>query len=309
MSEQLANLYSATVQGGGYVAGSGTLVASTAVSGTQPTNPTFSITILDSSGNVLLIFRVTGVTGSTFTGASEGPDANAPAGSLIVGTMLTVDSINQLFADHSGGGGFIQPVTVPIAGDFSDVNFNQGSGVVTTRSNNTSSISLLQSDPNATEQTAALSKAKLASTFTITLGVSMCSFPIGNNTPNQAFAGIWISDGGSPPNNLFWCLQGDNQGFRIPIFSDLAGSFTGDALPQGSINVQPYQQGPMLWFRIQETASARIYSLGDGSVFFPVFSESNTAHFTTADYGWGCQNRSQPGNILITAYSFTDTNP
>jgi hypothetical protein len=308
MSEQLANLYSATVQGGGYVAGSGTMVASAAVSGTQPTSPTFSITVLDSSGNVLLIFRVTGVTGSTFTGAAEGPDADAPAGSLIVGTMLTVDSINQLFADHASGG-FIQPVTVPVAADFTQNNFNTGSGVVTTFSQNTSSVSLLQSDPNNTTEIVTFSKAKIAATFTIRIGISIAYFPIGNNGPTQGLAGIWLSDGGSPPNNLFWSMQGDNLGFRIPLFSDLAGTFAGDILPQGSLNIQPLPQGPLLWFEIQETASERIYSLGDGSLFFPVFSESNTAHFTTADYGWGCENRSTPGNILITCYSFTETTP
>lgn len=309
MSEQLANLYSATVQGGGYVHGSGTMVASTAVSGTQPTLGTFSITVLDGSGNVLLIFRVASVSGSTFTGVAEGPDADAPAGSIIVGTMLTVDSINQLFADHAGGGGFIQPLTTPVAGDFTALNFNTGTGVATTQSNNTSSISLLQHDPNTTQQMAALAKSKLASTFTIQLGMSMMGFPIGNNTPNQCIAGIWISDGGSPPNNIFWCLQGDNQGYRIPVFSDFS-TFAGDILPQGSLNIEPLPQGPLLWFQIQETASARIYSLsGDGTLFFPVFSESNTAHFTTLDYGWACQNRSQPGNVLISAYSFVETNP
>jgi hypothetical protein len=307
--EQLANLYSATVQGGGYVAGSGTLVASAAVSGTQPTTGTFSITILDGSGNVLLIFRVASVTGSTFTGVAEGPDANAPAGSIIVGTMLTVDSINQLFADHSGGGGFIQPVTVPVASAFSQINFNTGSGVVTTPSQNTSSVSLLQSDPNNTQQIVAFSKSKIAATFTVTIGISIAYFAIGNNNPTQGLAGLWLSDGGSPPNNLFWGMQGDNIGFRIPLFSDLAGTFNGDILPQGSTNIQPLPQGLLLWLQIQETASHRIYSLGDGSVFFPVFQESNTAHFTTADYGWGCENRSTPGNVLITNYSFTETNP
>jgi hypothetical protein len=308
MSEQLANLYSATVQGGGYVAGSGTLVASSAVSGTQPTSPTFSITILDGSGNVLLIFRVTGVTGSTFTGASEGPDANAPAGSLVVGTMLTVDSINQLFADHSSGG-FIQPVTAPDPADFTGLNFNTGTGVVTTQSNNASSISLLQTDPNQTTEIVALAQSVINPLFTITLAMSIMAFPIGNNAANQALAGIWISDGGSPPNNIFWCIQGAGEGFRIPLFSDLAGSFAGDILPQGTLSILPLPQGPLLWFRIQETSTHRIYSLGDGSVFFPVFSESNTAHFTTADYGWACENRSQPGNVLITAYSFVATTP
>ena len=148
-------------------------------------------------------------------------------------TMLTVDSINQLFADHAGGGGFIQPLTTPVAGDFTALNFNTGTGVATTQSNNTSSISLLQHDPNTTQQMAALAKSKLASTFTIQLGMSMMGFPIGNNTPNQCIAGIWISDGGSPPNNIFWCLQGDNQGYRIPVFSDFS-TFAGDILPQGS---------------------------------------------------------------------------
>lgn len=65
-----------------------------------PTSGTFSLTILNAgTGVVYLIFRVTSRTGSVCAGASEGPDANAPLGAAVVGTMLTAAAINQIKSD------------------------------------------------------------------------------------------------------------------------------------------------------------------------------------------------------------------
>jgi len=65
-----------------------------------PTSGTFSLTILNAqTGAVYLIFRVTSRTGSVCAGTAEGPDANAPLGAAVVGTMLTAAAINQIKAD------------------------------------------------------------------------------------------------------------------------------------------------------------------------------------------------------------------
>ncbi len=111
MSEQLADLYLTTLAAP-YVAGSGAIVVTSAGPYTQGT---FSLTILDSSGNVILVFRVAGVVGTTFSGAAEGADSNAPALSTVVGSMLTPLALGQLKQDWLYG----DPVTAPTTGTFS----------------------------------------------------------------------------------------------------------------------------------------------------------------------------------------------
>lgn len=306
MSEQLANLYSTTLASG-YTAGSGSISVSSATG--APTVGTFSLTILDAStGNVILIFRVASVSGTTFTGASEGPDSNAASASIVVGTILSAAAIAQIKIDAGGGGGsFIQPLTAPVAANFTPLNFSTGSGVVTTQSNNSSpvtSISLTQNDPSATDEIAALSKAKLAATFTVTVAFS--GAVSGPSTNNQSLAGVFVSDG---TNLIIFALQA-NAGYRIPLFSNINGSFSSDVLPAGSYVVPPFPQGPLVWLRIQETASARNYQISaDGVLFFTVFTETNTAHFTTTNYGFALENRSNAGIIGVCWYSFTETNP
>ena len=136
MSEQLANLYSTTLAAP-YVAGSLAITVTSATG--APGSGTFTLTILDAgTGDVILLFRVTSVAGPVFTGAAEGPDTNAASASIVVGTILSAAAITQLFADHPGGGGFIQPTTPPVFGNFSNLNFNVGTSVVTTRDDNTS---------------------------------------------------------------------------------------------------------------------------------------------------------------------------
>jgi len=120
MSEQLANLYSTTLAAP-YVAGSGSIVVTSAGSYTQGT---FSLTILDGSGNVILIFRVTGVVGTTFSGAAEGADANAAMGSTVVGSMLTVASLGQIEQDWLYGDPVTSPTTATFSVALNDANAN-----------------------------------------------------------------------------------------------------------------------------------------------------------------------------------------
>jgi hypothetical protein len=201
-----------------------------------------------------------------------------------------------------GGGGFIQTLTAPVAANFTQVNFNVGSGVTTTQTNNTTpvtSITLKQSDPNVTENIVALAKNKLASTFTITEGWTM------GGISNDSFCGLWLSDGGSPPNNIIMGYQTGN-GQRTSLFSSFTG-YVGDII--GPAIIPTF----IMWYRVQETASNRIYSTSsDGINYSVALSESNTAHFTTSQYGFACEVRgSTPGgtDIQMTLYSFTETNP
>lgn len=97
-TEQLANLYQTTVASGGYTAGSLVLNVTSAIG--APTIGPFTVTILNSAGTaIILLFRVTSVSGTAFTGAAEGTDTNAAAGSLVIGTTLSVAAITNLFAN------------------------------------------------------------------------------------------------------------------------------------------------------------------------------------------------------------------
>jgi hypothetical protein len=237
-----------------------------------------------------------------------GAPSNPASGNSRVYVDSTSHKLSCLNSDGSscapsgGGGSFIQPLTAPVSASFAQLNFNQG-GATTTQTNNSSpvtSITVSQLDSSGNQETAALIKSPIAATFTITIGTSMSLFS------SQGLGGLFLYDGSS--NNLFWGIQ--NQAtFRAPVFSNLSGSFSTDAI--GPTDAIP--GGPLAWFRIQETVSARNYSYSsDGINFTQVFTESNTAHFTTAKYGWGVQERGGATALptsLITVYSFTETNP
>lgn len=302
MAEQVLNLYTTTVGSGGYVSGSGTLVVNSATGGPSGAG-TASLLILDATTKaVILIFRVTSASGTTFTGASEGADANAAAGSLVYGSMLTAAALAQLFADHPGSG-FVQTLTAPVASDFTALNFNVGSSVVTTQDNETSPvtfITLQQDDPTHTGNTVALEKSPINADFTISLGAAFMS------TPNAgAVMGIRLGDG-STGSIIFGIYNQSQLVIHYTIVLDNSGSGATGVYDQNPFNVF----GPLIWLRIQETGSARNYLIsGDGKNFFPVFTESNTAHFTTAKYGWGMYLFNGGGSGQITTYSFTETTP
>lgn len=203
-----------------------------------------------------------------------------------------------------GGGGFIQTLTAPTAGSFTQLNYNVGAGVTTTQVNNSSpvtSISILQHDPMGTNNIAALAKNKIAATFTVTTAVSIVTGAV------NFLAGLWLSDGGTPPNNLFFAFQ-SNVGIIVPVFTSFS-AFSAFAFN----NLQIPPAGPLYWFRVQETASNRIYFMSaDGINFAQVFTEANTAHFTTSQYGVGVEPRAASAtspDAQIAWYSFTESNP
>lgn len=371
MSEQKANLYGTVVSStpittlvasiklaAPYVAGSGSIQV-TSTTG-APGSGTFSLTIFNvETGAVYLIFRVTSVAGTTFTGAAEGPDSNAPMGAAVAGTMITSAALTQIEADTQaatiaainaggelvnaalpntavtpgsytntnltvnskgvitaaangsgggGGGSFIQPLTAPVAAGFTPTNFNTGSGVTTSQFNNTTpvvSITLQQDDPNITQEIAGLIKPIIAPTFTVTIGYALCGGGI-PGCDSQSIAGLWLVDvGGS--FNLIWGIQATQNGFRCALFSDFS-TFNSDIM--SPFYPAPWPLTGLLFLRIQETASNRIYSLSvDGINFLVMRTESVTAHITTAQYGWALEDRQCYAPISMTIYSFAESNP
>ena len=209
-------------------------------------------------------------------------------------------------ASGSGGGGFIQPLTAPVTANFTSENFNVGTGVVTTRSNNSSpvaSLSMVQYDPNLTNQIAAVDKPKLAATFTATVALSALSvYP---NGASQSVRGMWLSDGSA--NCLIFGYAENTGGLVIFTYTSFAGAGVSISLNTtiglaGSTFLQ--------WLRIQETASARNYYVSvDGVLWILVFTESNTAHFTTANYGMAAQDRNSAGWMMMNLYSLAESNP
>ena len=115
--EQFANLYSSTLASG-YTAGAGSITVTSATG--APSSGNFTVVIRDSSTKaVKLLFRVTSVSGATFTGAAEGADANANSGDLVDGTMVTIASLAGMRADVNQQGTYASlPASGMLKGDF-----------------------------------------------------------------------------------------------------------------------------------------------------------------------------------------------
>jgi hypothetical protein len=97
MSEQFANIASTTLASS-YTAGSGSLSLTSAIG--FPISGTFTLTLRDpTSKAVLLIYRVTSVSGTTFSGSAESSDTNVSGGALVDGTVLSVDALAQIKLD------------------------------------------------------------------------------------------------------------------------------------------------------------------------------------------------------------------
>ena len=198
-------------------------------------------------------------------------------------------------------GRFRSTLTAPVSASFSPINFNTGVGVVTNQYNNISpvnSITLVQQDPGGTMEIAAISKAKVAATFTITAALSVMSNASGSYT------GLFLYDG-TAKSYIFGIET--NNGLRASYFTTLAGSFGADIFGPTNIFMNPV--GPLVWLRVQETASARLLFISpDGMNFIQIHTESNTANFHDPPVGMAVEMRASALGSA-TLYSFTETNP
>ena len=158
---------------------------------------------------------------------------------------------------------------------------------------------MLQTDPNNEDNFAILAKSKIAATFTVTIGVTLASLH------NPALSGLVLMDSGT--NIIIFGYQALANGLSFYTYTSFT-SFGG--VINGAYNPQPMPFGPLVWFRIQETVSARnYYTSADGVLWMLQFTESNTAHFTTTRYGVGVDPGGGAGASAMGWYSFTETNP
>lgn len=280
--EQLENLYTTTLAAP-YVAGSGSITVTSAGSYTQGT---FSLTILDASGNVILIFRVTSVAGVVFTGASEGPDANAAMGSKVVGSMLTVDSIAQLFADNapvngyyvqSGGNFFTGPTlleaTLPVAADFAWV--NQGTATETPVGN---ALVLHAPGSSAIEWRMRVQNIG-ADTELIAVIVPDVAF---QTAETQNIAVGFYESGTGKLEVVTLILSGAAVAIQVNRYASPSGGFSGNQFNSGNFTY-------FNWLAVRLTISGGnlnfSYSLS-GRNFIVGYTEAENAWFTTAPDQW-----------------------
>jgi hypothetical protein len=240
------------------------------------------------------------------------------AGGTVLGHVLSTNSGSGTYiivlelqpaASSGGGGSYIQPLTPPVAANFTQTNYNTGTDVVTTQTNFTSpvtGITLNQSDPAHTFESAALVKSKINALFTFTIGYSFFGTSAGD------YFALVLDDGTAGPNILAFNYQ-LGLGLRGYLFNNYANSSASEFMG-GPYILWPAPAGGLMWQRVQETSTNRIYSISsDGQNFYQFFIESNTAHFTTAHYGWALANGSnfngQASNSTMTVYSVTETTP
>jgi len=242
-----------------------------------------------------------------------GTPSNPASGNSRVYVNSTTHQLSCLNSDGSscapsggGGGGFIQTLTAPVHGSFTQTNYNAG-GTVTTETDNTSpvtSITLQQSDPGATENIVGNLKSKIAATFTIT-----AAFAFAGDGSTNPIPGMWLTDS-TPTMNEIVSYTPQNGGIEGVTFNNLGGGF--DTF-NFQIPTTPWPTGPLGWIQVQETVSARIYRVSsDGITWNQIFTESNTANFTTAKYGFAITSRnghSTGGSTALTLYSWTETTP
>lgn len=226
---------------------------------------------------------------------------------------LYQDGTKTQLAPASASGGGLQPLTAPISGNFSQKNFNVGSGVTSFQFNNvtgSTSITLSQNDPSNTGNFIAIDKAVIASkSFTLSVGFVLA---VGGSAASNG-AGLWLSDGGGTPNSLMYGWQG-NTNTAQGLFADTFSSFLVSSAGAGIMHTNAcFSPGPLTWVRIVEDASHRTYFVSsDGINWGQVFQETVTNHFTTTRYGFmlfpnGVSSGSP--NAMATMYSFSETTP
>lgn len=282
MPEQFANLGRTTLSVL-YTAGSGGI---NVVDGTPfPSAGTFSVTLVDSVTNtVLMIFRVTSVSGNAYVGAAEGPDVNCPAGTLVYGTMLTAAAMAQIKIDASVPGGISPP---PVA------TLIQNNVDHTTASDNT---------PAGTGFTMVV--AGLSNTTDIqVIGVGLGAFATYNFDVAMEFlvesgpggfnggCGLVFAEDLSVTTKrysamIFGASQAQNQGAGIWPFTNV-----------NTFGVQPKTgflstQSPVQWMRLRDDGVNRTYWLSiDGVNWQQYFTETrNTGGFVPAFVGVICFN-------------------
>lgn len=211
----------------------------------------------------------------------------------------------------SGSAGTAWPFTLtapPISG-WAWQGQNPGGSVNTV---DTSSNTLAISTNGGGDGIGSYVRSETAATFTITAAITLAS---GFDTPTNGAAyyggGIVLTDGtklitfGPLGYKQFYNLNAAKWTNNTTFSANVTG-FTGN-LTVGNVPAIPV--GPVMWVRIQETASNRLYSTSaDGIHWVQIASTSNTDFLTTTKYGMFARGFGS-ANAWASMLSFTETNP
>jgi len=136
-------------------------------------------------------------------------------------------------------------------------------------------LSLNQRDPRGTGRFTVLSKKRIASAFVVTAGFEVTS-------ENACIGGLWLADKTSQPNAVFFGVQPSLDRRRLLMFNGTP--IPVDLMPPSSF------VGGMAWERVEESATARAYSISaDGISWTQILTEPSNVR--TRRYGLAVQNR------------------
>jgi len=322
MPEQLNNLASTTLASG-YTAGAGSISVTSATG--FPSGGTFTLTIRDSTTKaVKLLFRVTSVAGTTFTGASEGADANASAGDLVDGTIISVAALQQLRKDADQLSTYAGRLAASLAGNlqlysdgmvlcrdsgstldpfgpvnaFTDPNIpswswlRQNSGVVTPAGGGI----YLSIDPAHADSSLISRIATVAPTAPYSLTAAFVFMAANTGSQNQT-VGIFLRDSGTAKILL---LKMDLRSFLFEgrwSSPTVSVSETGLFLGQNMVHY-----GTTLWLRMRDDSTNMLFQVsGDGVNWLTGLTESRTAYLPGLPDGAGFFVQANNGNFAMAA--------
>lgn len=273
MAEQFANRYSTTLASG-YTSG-GTSIQVTSATG-APGSGTFTLAILDGSGTFIVLFRVTSVSGTTFTGAAEGPDSSAASGSTVIGTILSAAAMAQIESD-SGSSGYspFKNLTPLVNSGWSW--FNQGSSSIAF----SGGIATMTVPSTGGDNCRGYVKSLPSTPWTVILGciVTPGVIPPAASQGGGFFTGLMLGDGTKLITFDFGRTQNSNVGITLEIAQfNSATSFNSDT------KNEPMQTTPPIcWLKIHDDGTNRTYWFSVDPLnagWTQIASEGNTTFLT-----------------------------
>lgn len=307
-AEQLANLYQDTLADN-YTIGQGYIIVTSGAG--CPTQGPFSLTILNSSGtSILMVYRVATVGGGSpeisqqLNGAAETSDVNCPAGSLVIGTTLSVDAINNLLSaagsPSPGANLYSNENPQPASGYTWD---NQGSAALADLGS-FSIAATMPADNSASVWHVAYQAVPGSTPYT--LYVAMTVHP--RFASNYLGQGICIGDSSGKYLAIIYSQsQASIYVFEVPS-STSSGSVVSTFGPSTNVDVPGY---PYIYFKVTDDGTdLTFYFSIDQNTWVQMYQIGRTAYTSTpARMGMIWYNQTAAAASGFVCFSFGTTAP